>query len=421
MHSSLLALLAASAITPTILAHTWVEQIRVISGNGTYVGEYGYPRSFKPKTAPGFNDQADVVFLQPDSSVQPPFIREDSPLCHPKQRKQVQSEKFPRAQTPAGSWLALRYTENGHVSNPGSANSAPFPGRRKNGGTVFVFGTTQPKEDEKIASVLRWTEDGQGGDKRGVLLGVNDYDDGRCYELNGEALTAQRSKKIPNFAFGQATGGQGTYPLLCETNVQLPKTASTGQPYTLYWVWQWPMEPNPKNGDVGKDEYYTTCMDVDIVDTLKKDAAMKFPNGGQQDAMSVAVSNFSARKAAITNPIEGEIGPVFKTSSGSVPTPTGGAPPASKPTLLPSGPPFGNSTASLPIPTLTRRPGENPGRRTSTRPTQQPSSIANGDNNGIIVTVTQRITITAVPSQATPRAVPRQVSEVRLLGRMYRG
>ena len=36
-------------------AHTWIEQFRVISSNGTYIGDPGYPRGYMARTDPGFN------------------------------------------------------------------------------------------------------------------------------------------------------------------------------------------------------------------------------------------------------------------------------------------------------------------------------------------------------------------------------
>jgi len=340
-----------------------------------------------------------------------------------------------------GGFISMRYMENGHVTLPDNQKGKP-----ENGGTVFVYGTTDPKEDEKIADVLQWTEDGQGGNKGGKLIATNDYDDGRCYEQNNSPIHNERSKSNPNYAMGQAVDGQpGNYPLFCETNVKIPETTEAGKPYTLYWVWQWPtaaggIDPGyPK----GKDEYYTTCIDVDVASADVAQAAeaeSKFALG-QQDAMAVAVKDFASRTALMTNAMEGEIGPVFSdapsgapsgtpsvapSATGGAPIPTAGAPyptvsaikpkpstpaPSSKapapsgtapgftyPGTAPSKPsatrPARSSTASARdstapvatgIPTLTGRPGS------------KPTSVSAPSG---FVTITDYVTVTVVDSAA---------------------
>ncbi|KAF2469164.1 uncharacterized protein BDR25DRAFT_51495 [Lindgomyces ingoldianus] len=397
---SLTALVVVLAACPVVNGHTWVEQLRNINDQGKYVGEYGYPRGFVSKTDPGFTGDSNN-FLNPPLQQQPPFINATNLLCHPSQRAQKQNDKYPRLQAVPGGFMALRYMENGHVTAP-----SPQVGKPEKGGTIFVYGTTQPSENEKIATVLQWTKDGSGGDKRGVLLGANDFDDGRCYETNDTPISKQRKTSDPNFALGQVSDGPGNYPLFCETNVALPKDTATGKTYTLYWVWQWPTSPGKV--DVlpnGKDEYYTTCMDVDVVDTIKQDAAnAKFALGPQQDAMSVAVKDFASRTAIMTDPIKGELGDVFN----SKPTVSGGNPAASQPALQTSIAVPSNGT-SINIPTLTQRPGA--------QPTQQPDGI-------VTVTVTQRITVTAPTAVETKVAraahVRRHTGGVKFRGRFMR-
>jgi len=208
---------------------------------------------------------------------------------------------------------------------------------------------------------------------------MNDFDDGRCYEKNGTPINIERAQSDPNFALGQVSDGPGNYPLFCETDTALPKDTKTGEVYTLYWVWQWNTVPGADPGlPMGKDEYYTTCIDVDVVDAIKQDAKVEFDLGPQQDAMTVAVSDFASRAAIITNAIENEMGPVFN----STPT-TSGAPKASHTTLVTSiGAPFSNTSTALEIPTLTERPGA------------KPTETAN-DSDMITVTVTEVKTVTA--------------------------
>ncbi|KAH8723789.1 hypothetical protein GQ44DRAFT_709598 [Phaeosphaeriaceae sp. PMI808] len=332
------------------------------------------------------------------------FIDETTTLCHKAQTKQKQSQdKYPRLKAHPGGFVAMRYMENGHVTKPENQKGKP-----KKGGTIFVYGTTEPKEDEKIVNVLQWSQDGKGGDGRGALLAMNDFDDGRCYENNATPEHQQRGKAAPNYAMGQVTDGPGTYPLMCETNVQLPKTAAEGKPYTLYWVWQWNTAPGgvdpgyPK----GKDEYYSTCIDVDVASAQVAMAASgknKYALGPQQDAMSVAVDDWASRTAIMTDPLKGEVGPYFSGKQTASPTAPGGAPsqkpsvPAlSSPTLAPAPTPSSKAPGQLPIPTLTKRPGSAP-------------SSGPGSGSGSVVTVTDTVIMTVTASRAsqTPPASTR--------------
>lgn len=336
MPAILTATLAVLAVAPLAQGHTWIEQIRNINDKGEYVGEYGYSRGMVSKTDPGF-DGFSMSWELP-ARQQKLFIDDTTPLCHTAQRKQVQSsDKYPRLQATPGGYIAMRYQENGHVTLPQNQLGKP-----KKAGTVFVYGTTDPQEDEKLVNVLQWTKDGQGGNKKGVLVAMNDFDDGRCYEMKSDASTIreQRIKEFPNFAMGQVVQGQpGNYPLACETDVQLPKTATVGKPYTFYWVWQWNTAPNVDPGlPKGKDEYYTTCIDVDVASQEVAMAAVANQKYavGQQDAMSTAVSGFKERTALMTDVKKGEVGPIFSANpSGSfsnTPYPTNGA---SLPTTIP--------------------------------------------------------------------------------------
>lgn len=399
-------LAAALAVAPLATGHSWVEQLRNVDNNGSYVGQYGYPRGMVSKGDPGFTGQS-MNYELPASQGGKIFIDDATPLCHPSQRKQQQSQdRYPRLKATPGGFMAMRYMENGHVTKPNNQKGKP-----EKGGTIFVYGTTEPKEDEKLVNVLQWTEDGQGGNKAGQLIAMNDFDDSRCYEVNEMAESKERSKEFPNFALGQVVeGAPGNYPLFCETNVQVPKTAPMGKPYTFYWVWQWNTVPGVDEGlPKGKDEYYTTCIDVDVASenvAMASEATQKLDLGSQQDAMSHAVKDFASRTALMTNAIQGEIGPVFNENpSGSAsptagqPNPTGNpssgpVPPVANPPKPSGGAPYLNSTAPAPtqILTLTTRPGA--------KPTPEPV------DGGPVVTVTKTVLTTPVvaPPQATAPA-----------------
>ncbi|BCS24136.1 uncharacterized protein APUU_40580A [Aspergillus puulaauensis] len=245
---TLLALLFTS-----VCAHSWVEQLMVIAPNGTFVGSPGYPRGYVPRSDPSFNDGSMTYILPRDGGTK---VTESDSLCSETQRKQDQTDGYPRLQASAGAAVALRFQENGHVTLPDTQQGKP-----KNRGTIYVYGTAEPKQDEKLLGVHNvWTADGTGGDGRGVLLGKRNYDDGRCYQVNGGEISETRQKDYPHDA-DQYMGGD----LWCQADIGIPSSAPSGKPYTLYWVWDWPTEAGVDPGlPDGKQEMYTTCMDVDV-------------------------------------------------------------------------------------------------------------------------------------------------------------
>jgi hypothetical protein len=181
---------ALAAAISVALGHTWGEQLRNINDKGQYVGAYGYMRGYRVRGGPNYNEDALVQRMPASNNDGKIFITADQFLCHENQREQKQaSDRFPRLQTAPGNFVAIRYQENGHVTTADTIVRKP-----EKGGTVYVYGTTDPKSDEELIDILQWTQDGKGGNKRGVLLAMNDYDDGRCY-LNNETPIAQERKK----------------------------------------------------------------------------------------------------------------------------------------------------------------------------------------------------------------------------------
>jgi hypothetical protein len=278
--------------TDFVCAHSWIEQLSNIASNASYIGEHGYSRGFVDKGTPGF-DQNSNLWMIPPLEQQPPFINADNLLCHPSQRSSNQPSNYPRLKATPGSLIAMRYAENGHVTIPGGGRG--LLGKPEKGGVVYVFSTTQPNTNEKISDVLQWTVDGSGGDRRGVLLTSQHFDDGRCYQLgNGAALAISRQKQFPNPLRGVPNT---EHELLCETNVRLPNDAKVGKMYSVYWIWQWPTAPGKDpNLPNGRDEYYTSCLDVDIIKDAQR--AQTVYTLIQQDPMPTAVPTFQSRADA---------------------------------------------------------------------------------------------------------------------------
>jgi hypothetical protein len=227
----------------------------VIAPNGTLVGEPGYARGNYMRSTPGFGDPTMVNLLPPDGRAMNQILPSDL-MCKSTQTSQTQSNGSPRLQAAAGDAVALRFQENGHVTLPDNQ-----PGKPSNRGTVYVYGTTQPSPDDSFLAIHRvWTPDGTGGDGRGQLLSTRNFDDGQCYQTNGGQLSQQRQQQFGH-PFDMLMGND----LWCQQDIQLPSDLQSGKPYTLYWVWDWPTMPGTPGFPQGKQEIYTTCMDVDIV------------------------------------------------------------------------------------------------------------------------------------------------------------
>lgn len=283
---ALIALLATTAN-----AHSWIEELKVIASNGTFVGSPGYPRGNVLRTSPDFSDTAMVNRLPENGNK----VQDSDPMCMKSQTTQTQTDGSPRLQAPAGSRIALRYQENGHVTMPETQKGKP-----DNRGTIYVYGTTQPKEDEKFLDVHKvWNKDGSGGDKRGVLLSTQNFDDSRCYQINGGEISKNRQEKFPHEA--DQSMGQDMW---CQQDIALPSSAPSGKPYTLYWVWDWPTLPGKDQSmPDGKPEIYTTCMDVDVT-------------SGGQNKMSVQ-ANYDKEQSLNSASIPEQFNEIFGSGSDS--------------------------------------------------------------------------------------------------------
>lgn len=215
---------AVLAFAQSISAHSWVENVMRIASNGTMVGEPGYARGWMARTEPGWGDAIPQHLLPPSGQA---FYSGEEVInkyefeAHP---------KFPMLKASPGDHIALLHTENGHTTLP---QNQPF--KPKNRGTVFIYGTSQPKRKEKLFDVhLRWSRDGTGGDKRGRLLAAGNYDDGQCFQPNPGPISNSRAQELAN------DGANHDRELLCQSDIQLPSDLKAGSVYTLYWYWDWP-------------------------------------------------------------------------------------------------------------------------------------------------------------------------------------
>lgn len=235
------------ASTTTVSAHTWVEEVRKVASNGSFVGAPGFIRNYGPRIQ-GVNIDAVNSNLLPPNGRGNAFLPTDL-MCKSNQLKGQQTKDYPTLSASPLEQIALQYHDNGHVTLYDTNQGKPA-GR----GTVFVYGTTESVDSDTYLGIHRtWNAAGTGGDKRGKLLATRPYDDGRCFQVNRGSKVRQASIDYP---------ADKSEDILCQTDVQLPGDAPTSGSYTLYWVWEWPTLD--KDGKVAVNESYTSCMDISM-------------------------------------------------------------------------------------------------------------------------------------------------------------
>ena len=213
-------------LVSSVSAHSWVEYAYKLAPNGTMVGAPGYARGYVPRnsTDPPFSDSIPVNILPvagqsaySGNEILNKFKYESNP-------------KFPMLEAEAGEYVAIMHLENGHTTLPQNQPLKP-----ENRGTIYFYGTTQAKEDEKLFDVhLLWNRDGTGGDGRGKLLATRNYDDGQCYQPNPGKLSTDRAEELAPY------GAKHDEELACQSDIKLPDDLKDGDIYTIYWYWDWP-------------------------------------------------------------------------------------------------------------------------------------------------------------------------------------
>ena len=351
--------LIATSLAPAANAHSWNEQLSLVGPDGTFV-QNGYPRGYKARYESGYDGNS-MMWLLPPAGRGRTRIDNSDFACHTNQRTKKQSSpEYPRLNVTAGSTVAMKYLENGHVTLPFTQ-----AGKQESGGSVFVFGTTKPKDDAKLKDVLQWTADGTGGDKSGRLIAAQNFDDGRCYQLNAASdISKQRMKQFPNPPNKPNPNGDlslGT-ELWCETVINLPADIPQGDAaYTVYWVWDWRslnktqemFLPQGQHGDdAAKDEFYTTCSDFNVLAQPQPPAPNAFALK-QQDPMNKPPPGGANAKAHIATPGD-EPDPKYGPHvGGPAPSQPAAQPPASQPAMQPAQPatPAAPTAKTTPAPT----------------------------------------------------------------------
>ena len=391
MFFSTKSLLCLGLLSSTVAAHTWIEQMQVIGTNGSYVGDYGYPRGYVSRTDAGFDGFSNKWQLpSPDTDTSRTRITDKMLACHPNQRTPNYSQQYPKLSVAPGAYVAMKYLENGHVTQPFIPAGKP-----EGSGTVWIYGTYEPNDAETLVNVLSWTADGKGGNGKGFLMTAQDYDDGRCYQINQSPTSVNRQMTDGNHAPGQPTSQLEQW---CESNVLVPSNSQVGKTLTVYWVWGWATGMQTEGAMCGKDEYYTTCSDFDIVnggDELSKIiAAPKVHTIGQQDPQTIAVSNYQSRTAHAPTPtiITKQECTFTSATTSSVPASL------SEKTTLPAG--FSTSIARPPMPKY--RLGGKPAAANSTQPASTEASSTAPLYSNTTISATASATASSAVTTASP-------------------
>ncbi|KAM5449856.1 hypothetical protein MaudCBS49596_004618 [Microsporum audouinii] len=308
---ALLAILYLCCLTPLAHAHSWVEELDVVAGNGSFIGKPGYIRGHVSRTDQGFNDDLMTYRLPPTGRAADIGIIPSDHMCMPSQRDRRQAEGWPRLEAQPGDIIALLYRENGHVTLPDTQ-----PGKPKNRGTVYVYGTNEPRPDDKFLGIHGvWNKDGTGGDKRGRLISRQDFDDGRCYQINGDKISMARQQMYPHVP-DKLMGAD----VACQHVLVLPSDfVVPGTPSSMYFVWDWPTAPGvDPNLPRGKTEIYTSCMDIDII--ASRNGTNKEPNIHYVDGQPLNRAAFSSLLANLGQPVDNGPSHVDSVSSEASPS-----------------------------------------------------------------------------------------------------
>lgn len=171
----------------------------------------------------------------------------DVPIC----KRVTQGNKnpqYPNLKAKAGDQVELRWMENGHVTkDPLDPNLNKIAGA--NNGRIYIYGSdaVDANNNPKLSEVRKWT---RNGSKEGVLLADVPFDDGVCAEKNDSPISAER--------FGKGGGGD------CKTTIKIPENLDPNKKfYSVLWAWDF----TAKGGANAPTQWYTSCLDIEIVGT----------------------------------------------------------------------------------------------------------------------------------------------------------
>lgn len=315
LRQAFLAFMALSD-APTATAHSWVEQLQRIASNGTMLTPLGYQRGYVGRGDAGFKgDISDDLWQLPANALGKTSISKTDSICSPQQSTSNYTSKYPKLVTAPGDYIAMRHQENGHVTLPATQQNKP-----RNRGTIYIYGTDQSSSQDTLASIHKvWNVAGTGGNGKGRLLATRNYDDGQCYQVNSGAISSSRQKQFSKVA----SGSEGA-DLWCQSDIQLPANLTTSSNYTLYWVWDWPTlnKANAMPGESGvkvtKQEIYTSCMDLQVVDPCSEQLGdVKSPACSSSTKTNI-ITSFNKKQSYSSAAVPQELTGNFAVSVGDV-------------------------------------------------------------------------------------------------------
>lgn len=135
-------------------------------------------------------------------------------------------------------------------------------------------------------------------------MASQNFDDGRCYQINASPESLRRQSEFPNHPPGQPDIRTEQW---CETDILLDNRIRVNSTITVYWVWGWDTAPGTKDTACGKDEYYTSCLDMEVVEdtfrNLQNHTLSITHKLRQQDPQLKAVHDYKSRGAIRKTPV----------------------------------------------------------------------------------------------------------------------
>ncbi|KAK9429398.1 hypothetical protein V1505DRAFT_166581 [Lipomyces doorenjongii] len=199
-------------------AHSWIDVLYATDPNGT-VTSVGYIRNYQ-----GHIDADETYHLMDPTST--------TPLCMTSQQSMTYSSMYPMLTARPGDNITALYDENGHVTvDQLPPDMQPHPGYYS-----WLWGSTNGTQLTTVADMLNVDN---------LLAGPFSFDDGKCAVGNDNRY------------------GRKAQP--CVSAFYLPKDIEPGT-YNLIWAWHFPkIPPCEQNAPV---EFYTSCLDIQVVDSL---------------------------------------------------------------------------------------------------------------------------------------------------------
>ena len=177
-------------------------------------------------------------------------------ICMSTQQTHNQTENNLALRASVEAHVALRYQKNDHITLTQNNSS-----EKLSLGTISIYETTVSRPQNSMLKIHDvWNSIDRGEDRRGRLLFTQNFDDGRCYQINDNFLFKKRQQK-----YSHASDSLQEQNLWCKIIVILSLDLVPDNLYTLYWIWDWSTVAGTSSLSFEQIQLYTTCLDVMIV------------------------------------------------------------------------------------------------------------------------------------------------------------